>query len=255
MNIGYWGWGARTPRQAQEAMVQLVAARAGDLQGRRVLDLGCGMGGPASILSAAYGAQVDGVTIVEQQVRGGRQYAANSGLQDRVRLHLASTMDLPFPDRSFDSAICIEAAHNFVDKLRFLAEVRRVLRPGGRLVLVDIVATSHLPGLRWQPALGLSLITLGDWQDLFRSVGFAADEARLIGREVYPEWREYVAQTARNRRKAIMRNLQDTGTALPGIAKVPQAWILEFVVCRSVLPIGSRLGIREYGLVVGHAPR
>src|SRR5579883_2632758 len=64
VNMGFWSRGARTAREAQEQFVRELAARAGYLEDKRVLDAGCGLGGPAVILAKEYGAIVDGVNIV-----------------------------------------------------------------------------------------------------------------------------------------------------------------------------------------------
>src|SRR5437868_4618678 len=68
MNIGYWGTGATTSREAQEAFVELLASRITDRKGVRVLDAGSGLGGPAVLLAAEYGALVDGVNVNPTQV-------------------------------------------------------------------------------------------------------------------------------------------------------------------------------------------
>jgi len=72
-------------------------------------------------------------------------------------------MDLPFPDQSFDVVFCLEAAHCVIDKRRFLREAHRVLRRG-KLLLADIVGTTHLPLVNWQPALKLNLVRASDWE-------------------------------------------------------------------------------------------
>lgn len=120
-----------------------------------MLDAGCGLAGPAALLVCDYRAQIDGINIVEQQLRWARKYIQGNGLGDRIRVSVASAMDIPFTNESFDVVFSLEAAHCFIDKRRFLEEAHRVLRPGGTLLLADITATTHLPLTRWQPALKL----------------------------------------------------------------------------------------------------
>ncbi len=165
--------------------------------------MACGLGGPAVILACDYGARVDGVNIVERQVRWARQYMEANGVSDKVRIHLASAMELPFADQQFDVLFCLEAAHCFLDKRRFLQEARRVLREDGRLVLADIVGTGHLPVANWQPALKLNLITASDWAKLLEEEGFAVAEKTMVGDAVYPGCRWWAAQLAPERRRAI----------------------------------------------------
>lgn len=255
MNIGYWAQGARTAREAQEAFVHFAASHLPGLAGSRVLDAGCGLAGPASILARDYGAQVDGITIVERQVQWARRFLAASGLQDRVHIHLGSAMDIPFPDGTFDTVFSLEAAHCFAAKPRFLAEARRVLRPGGRLLLIDITATTRDPLFTWQPALKLPLIRAADWRALFERVGFAVEAQELIGGVVYPGYRRWLARTAGQRRREIVAKLRRPGDG--GAARFlarGRAYAQEFVLCRSVLPIGSRLGLRQYALFLARRP-
>ncbi len=251
VNMGYWRHGAKTARQAQEQFVHELASRAGSLRGKRVLDAGCGLGGPATLLACEYGAIVDGVNIVEQQVRWGRRFADNNKLNGRVRLHLASAMDLPFEDNSFDLVFCLEAAHCFVDKSRFLRECHRVLRSSGRVVFADIVGTSHLPLLNWQPALKLNLITAADWEKLFASAGFQILEKSMVGDSVYPGCRWWAAQTAGERRQSILNKSRKPHSAAPTSKLMSiRAAVLEFLYFRSVLMIMSRLKLRDFALVV-----
>src|SRR5215470_17596199 len=86
VNLGYWARGATTSREAQEHFVHELASRLPALKGARVLDVGCGLAGPATILASDYGAEVDGITIVEQQLVWARKYIEGNGLQDRVRV-------------------------------------------------------------------------------------------------------------------------------------------------------------------------
>jgi cyclopropane fatty-acyl-phospholipid synthase-like methyltransferase len=255
VNMGYWGLGAQTARQAQEQFVHELASRAGSLEGKHVLDAGCGLGGPATLLACDHGALVDGVNIVEQQVRWARRFAQGNRTTDRVRVHLASAMDLPFADNCFDVVFCLEAAHCFVDKVRFLRECHRVLRPSGRIVLADIVGTSHLPLVSWQPALKLNLITASDWEMLFGAAGFTVIERTRIGDAVYPGCRWWAAQIAPERRKAIFHKSCRPNAPAP-LRKLMsiRAAVLEFLYFRSVLMLMSRLKLRDFALFVASKP-
>lgn len=185
LNFGYWAE-ARGLQDAQVALVHTVARRVPNLQGATVLDVGSGYSGPAILLAQEYGARVDCVNIVAEQVRKARLLIERNGVSDRVRCHIANAMDLPFPDASFDVVFCLEAAHNFADKPRFLCEARRVLCPGGTLMLADVTATTtHLLG-PWLPALGVRLIRARDWRALLLAAGLRIIHVELMGRYVAP---------------------------------------------------------------------
>ena len=255
VNLGYWARGARTAREAQEHLVLELCKRAQDLRGRRVLDVGCGLAGPATILAQDYGASVDGVNIVPIQLTWARHFVSANELTNKIRLYLASAMNLPFRDALFDVVFCLEAAHCFADKDGFLREALRVLRPGGILVLADITASSRLPIITWQPALGLHLVRAQDWRRMTESVGFIVDETQMIGGAVYPGCRSWVKQTARERRRQIYeKSCESKPSWVRRRILRLRAWVLELVYCRSILLTLSRFRLRNYVLIAAHKP-
>jgi cyclopropane fatty-acyl-phospholipid synthase-like methyltransferase len=249
VNMGFWTGGAKTAREAQEQLVRELVSRSPDLRGKRVLDAGCGLGGPAMLLASEYGAVVDGINIVERQVRWSSRFIHGNGQEGRIRVHIASAMDVPFRDASFDVVFCLEAAHCFADKARFLRECYRTLRPGGTLLLADITGTTHLPLVNWQPALGLNLITGADWERLLAAAGFEIREKTSIGNRVYPGCRGWAAKIAPERRNMIFaKNCSATSPRVIRKLLKLRAAILEFVYFRSVLTMLSALNLRDFVL-------
>lgn len=250
VNMGYWLHNPKTAREAQEHFVRELAACVPDLQGKRVVDVGCGLAGPAILLACDYGAEVDGVNIVARQIEWARRYIAGNDISHKVRVHLASAMDLPFADQSFDVVFCLEAAHCFVDKRRFLREAHRVLRGGGKLVMADIVGTTRVPALNWQPALKLHLVTAADWENMVAGAGFRTSELKMIGKAVYPGCRWWAAQTAAEKRMAIFtKSCRDDASRLVKKLMMLRAAFIEFLYFRSVLLFLSRLQLREFVLI------
>lgn len=103
------------------------------LRGRRVLDIGSGLGGPGCHLAASHGATVTGIDIEPQLVDLANGRAQRLGLQDRARFVLVEPGPLPFDDAAFDAVISAGAITQIADKAGVLAEALRVLKPGGAL--------------------------------------------------------------------------------------------------------------------------
>lgn len=114
--------------------------------GEQVLDLGSGGGIDCLLAAQAVGApgSVVGVDFLPEMVERGRSSAAASRL-DNVQFVLAEIEDLPLPDASVDVVISNGVVNLSPRKVRVLAEAFRVLRPGGRLAVADLVLEHDLP--------------------------------------------------------------------------------------------------------------
>lgn len=105
----------------------------------RVLDVGCGLGGPARYLASTRGCAVTGIDLSPAFVEAGNRLSALLGLSQRVSLQAGNALAMPFADASFDLAWTVQMQMSIADKARLYGEIRRVLVPGGRLVFQDIV--------------------------------------------------------------------------------------------------------------------
>jgi ubiquinone/menaquinone biosynthesis C-methylase UbiE len=106
----------------------------------RVLDVGCGIGGPSRYLASKFGCQVTGLDLTTEFVAIADMLAQRTRLADKVIYRQGDALDLPFPDASFDLVWSQNAAMNIADRDRLYAEMRRVLTPAGRLALQDVAA-------------------------------------------------------------------------------------------------------------------
>jgi tocopherol O-methyltransferase len=128
----------------QLRMERVVADSAGLQPGTRVLDVGCGIGGPACHLARVTGAHVRGLTPNAAQLRIARDAARRHGVEGQVAFDQGTADRLPYDDGSFDVVLFFESACHFPDRPAFFAEARRVLRPGGRLAGQDWLASDRV---------------------------------------------------------------------------------------------------------------
>lgn len=121
------------------ATVELAEA-AGIGAGEVVLDVGSGLGGPSRFLAATRGCTVTGVDLSPEFVAAAGFLAGQTGLEGRVSYQVGDALALPFGDGAFDVAWTQHVAMNIRERDRLYAEVHRVLRPGGRFAVYDVVA-------------------------------------------------------------------------------------------------------------------
>jgi ubiquinone/menaquinone biosynthesis C-methylase UbiE len=107
---------------------------------QRVLDVGCGIGGPSRYLASKFGCQVTGLDLTPEFVALAGMLAQRTRLAEKVTYRQGNALDLPFPDANFDVVWSQNAAMNIADRDRLYGEMHRVLRPGGRLALQDVAA-------------------------------------------------------------------------------------------------------------------
>jgi arsenite methyltransferase len=114
--------------------------------GDAVLDIGCGAGVDSLVAGRLVGAggRVVGIDVTPAMIQKARAHQARLGLVN-VSFQVADAEALPFPDNDFDAVISNGVFNLALNKARALAEVHRVLKPGGRLLLADMVLVTALP--------------------------------------------------------------------------------------------------------------
>ena len=106
-----------------------------------VLDVCCGLGGPARYIAHRMGARVTGIDFTDSRIEGANNLSRRVGLSDKVEFRVGNALEQPFEDDSFDVVISQEAFCHVPDKPRLISECTRVLKPGGRLAFTDILVT------------------------------------------------------------------------------------------------------------------
>jgi SAM-dependent methyltransferase len=116
-----------------------LAASAGITADTRVLDLGCGLGGPARYLAQTFGCRVTGLDLSPGVIEAGIYLTERCGLSRLVTLQAGNALQPPFADDTFDVVFLLHVVMNIEDRAALYGEIRRVLAPGGRLVSYDLV--------------------------------------------------------------------------------------------------------------------
>ena len=186
------GWAPQTVEMAKTL---------GLAPGVAVLDVGSGVGGPARYFARTWGADVTGVDLTPAFVELATDLTARTGLADRVRFVEGSALDLPFDDARFDLATMNHVGMNIADKATVFAEVRRVLRPGGRFVVYDLmrVGEADLPmPMPWADTAATSFVeTPARYRALLADAGFTVTGER--------DWTELVLAVAAEMRARVER--------------------------------------------------
>ncbi len=141
-NAGFY---SKSPGHSRGPDLALLLKRLAMHGDESVLDVATGTGHTALAI-APYAAKVFGVDATEQMLAEAVKLAEGRELRN-VAYMVADSRNLPFAPGSFDIVTCRRAAHHFQDKESFLSEVARVLRPGGRMALVDMSPTLAARGL------------------------------------------------------------------------------------------------------------
>ncbi|WP_446394973.1 class I SAM-dependent methyltransferase [Coleofasciculus sp. E1-EBD-02] len=170
-NVGYWLPETQNQEEAcfnlTEKLLEFIPEKTG-----KILDVGCGLGATTNYLLKYYSpADVVGINISSQQLERCRVNAPNCNFMEM------DAVQMKFEENQFDQIICVEAALYFNTREKFLKEAGRVLKPGGNLVLADIIsATTEYFG-----NLVITENTVKDieaYQNLYQKAGF--DQVKLV---------------------------------------------------------------------------
>ena len=144
-----------------------------------ILDVGCGIGGSTRRLSHETGCYVTGIDLSDEYIDTAQQLTQLLNMQERVKFHATSALELPFGDNTFDGAWSLQMNMNVDDKLSWLKETYRVLKPGGRAILYEVCGNKNTPlyfPVPWAQDSSMSfLVPPVSFRDIITSAGFEID--------------------------------------------------------------------------------
>uniref|UniRef100_A0A7S3E4N0 SAM-dependent methyltransferase Erg6/SMT-type domain-containing protein n=1 Tax=Chloropicon laureae TaxID=464258 RepID=A0A7S3E4N0_9CHLO len=198
-DIYEWGWGpsfhfspmlkGKGVAESSVAHETRIADTLGLKPGTTVLDAGCGIGGPLVTIASHSGAKVVGITINAYQVERckARATAAGLRLEQDFDVLQGDFLDLPFPDNSFDNVYSIEATCHSPSLEKAYGEIYRVLKPGGKFVNYEWVATPLFDRENADHVKCIDAINYANALPEMRHHSEIAQVARKVGFEVLEE--------------------------------------------------------------------
>ncbi len=138
MHHGYYGADGRQKKERRQAQIDLIEELltwAEIPQTDRILDVGCGIGGSSLYLAEKLGAEATGITLSPVQAQRAQARATELGIR-AAQFLVADALNMPFADNTFDLVWSLESGEHMPDKTKFLQECARVLKPGGKLLMV-----------------------------------------------------------------------------------------------------------------------
>ena len=228
---GLWRTGREQPEEAARELALEVVRRSGARPGDHVVDVGCGYGGTSRLLASERGARVTGLTLSAAQAAAAPPAA---GVELLVRSWLMNGL----ADAAFDAAIAVESLSHMSDRERAFAELGRVVRPGGRVVVVDWLAAERVrPAARRLLLDPISvegrlprLSTARRYVALLDAAGFDVTAQEDLSARVWRTWpvvaRRLAARLVRDgaaRRQLLARANPERAFAF-SIARIPVAY-------------------------------
>jgi 27-O-demethylrifamycin SV methyltransferase len=253
-HAGYFYRPDESYKQATENLITELANLGNFSPESRVLDVGCGIGGPAVCLHEKYGCHVHGITISEKGVLKARESAKRKGYDSHLTFTVTDAQDNKLPDSSFDIVWAMESFHLIDDKAKTFAECYRVLKPGGQLLLCDnmagkrtlteVEAVAHYKELRLlERVFGKTRTdTLAGYVSSAKEAGFTEVVSRDINEQTMPPTIEFL-------RKKVKAQYQEL------VERSAKRYVDDFLGMCDTWDRFNSAGVMSYGLMKAVKPK
>lgn len=238
-----YGWGQNfhfAPRYVGETFYESIArhehflAARGDFnEGKHVVDLGCGVGGPARNMVRLTRCNVTGVNNNDYQIRRAKRHDAAAGMSDKISYTKTDFCDMQFADNTFDGAYAIEATCHAKDKVKCYSEICRVIKPGTCFVVYEWCMTDRYDPNNKKHQEIKHRIELGDGLPEMETTKQVVEYIKKAGFEVEEAF-DVIEQFRNSPIKNIpwYNPLQGNYTSLSGLRTTPIGRIVTNVMCR-----------------------
>jgi ubiquinone/menaquinone biosynthesis C-methylase UbiE len=163
--------------ESTEALAGFMGLR----PGMHLLDVGCGIGGPARYF-AAQGYRVTGIDLTEEFTRVAESLTRMTGLDGNAHFRQGSALEMPFDSAVFDGAYMIHVGMNIENKAGLFREAARVLKPGARFAIFDIMGNGNTAlefPVPWAATPATSFVaSVDDYRRALEQAGFRIDHQR-----------------------------------------------------------------------------
>ena len=175
---------------------EILALKAGIAESSVVLDVACGIGGPARFLGRRYGCKVVGLDASPATIRQAEARSAAEGIEDKVIFRVGDALHMPFTDHTFSVVWGQDAWCYVLDKEQLIAEIARVLKPHGRVAFTDWVETDKINDderMQLNEFMTIPYLESCDgYVQLLKQAGFSVEEAETLDER----FTEYVGKYA-----------------------------------------------------------
>lgn len=137
MHHGIWTNEVKNLKQACEKTNQIIIDKTGITKSNLVLDAGCGIAGTATYIAQKTGAKIKGISISAPQVKQAKNQVLKRNLNNLIKISQQNYTKTNFPNNTFDVIYAVESACYAYPKKDFTDEAFRILKPGGKIIIVD----------------------------------------------------------------------------------------------------------------------